>query len=117
MEINTNNTIQGNRPLRFFASMMLIILLIAHLTEAVDLTNFSVLWFIIFMSINALQASFTGFCPMFKDKEGKCVACGVQCSDSETSTENTQNKSSGCCDESGNNHQAECCQSNKDKCK
>lgn len=71
--------IKGNRPLRIFASMMLVLLLVSHFMGQVDLTEVSFLWVMIAMSINALQASFTGFCPMFKNARGECVACGVAC--------------------------------------
>ena len=102
------SVVQGNRPLRIFSGMMLLILIVAHFMGSVDLTTPSVLWIMVLMSINALQASFTGFCPMFKDKEGNCVACGVQCSDSACSdTKDTSKaKNTGCCDgDSG------CCES------
>lgn len=83
--------VKGNRPLRIFAALIFTVLVLAHFLGSVDLTMPSVLWIMVLMSINAFQASFTGFCPMFKDKQGNCVACGVQCS------ETTFTKSS-CCD-------------------
>lgn len=77
--MSSNVVIKGNRPLRIFAGMMLLILLVGHFFDSVNLLEPSVFWLMIAMSVNALQASFTGFCPMFKDKEGNCAACGVQC--------------------------------------
>jgi hypothetical protein len=78
--------IQGNKPLRYLAGMVLLILTLAHFLNTIDLTQPSVLWILVMMGINAFQASFTGFCPMFKNKKGECIACGVQCS-SESSKE------------------------------
>lgn len=103
------SVVQGNRPLRFFSAAMLIILLVAHFMGSINLLEPSVLWIIVVMSLNALQASFTGFCPMFKDKEGNCVACGVQCSDK------AANSSDNCC---SNDKSETCCNSdtgNSDK--
>lgn len=45
------------------------------------------------MSANAIQATFTGFCPMFKNAKGECVACGVVCDAPSCSTEKTEAKS------------------------
>ena len=101
----TASVVQGNRPLRFFAIMMLVVLIVAHFLGSINLLEPSVLWIMILMAANAIQASFTGFCPMFKDKEGNCVACGVQCSTSADSSSN----SSACCDASNTEKNAGCC--------
>ncbi|WP_281357415.1 MTH895/ArsE family thioredoxin-like protein [Thiomicrorhabdus cannonii] len=94
--------VKGNRPLRFFAVMMLVLLAVSHFMGQIDLTKVSFLWLMILMAVNAIQASFTGFCPMFKNARGECVACGVVC-DAESTA-----KSGGCC--SDNNA---CCESEK----
>ncbi|KUJ71462.1 DUF2892 domain-containing protein [Thiomicrospira sp. WB1] len=85
--------VKGNRPLRFFAMAMLALLLVSHGMGQVDLTQLSFLWLMIAMALNAIQATFTGFCPMFKNARGECAACGVVC-DSEAcdSTRMTQEK-------------------------
>lgn len=94
--------IKGNHPLRIFASMMLILLLISHFMGQVDLTQVSFLWVMIAMSLNALQASFTGFCPMFKNAKGECVACGVVCDTPECKPDTHAEKldNTGCCSDS-----------------
>ncbi|WP_321277218.1 DUF2892 domain-containing protein [Thiomicrorhabdus indica] len=89
--------IKGNRPLRIFASMMLILLVISHFMGQVDLTEISFLWVMIAMAINAIQATFTGFCPMFKNGKGECVACGVACDHPESATQTAQQAESSCC--------------------
>ncbi len=91
--------VKGNRPLRIFAALIFTILVLAHFFGSVDLTTPSVLWIMVLMSINAFQASFTGFCPMFKDKRGNCVACGVQCSET-TDTKSSCCDAGGCCGDS-----------------
>ncbi|MDX1351471.1 MAG: DUF2892 domain-containing protein [Thiomicrorhabdus sp.] len=83
-----SSVVKGNRPLRIFASLMLMLLLVAHLMQTINLLEPSILWLMILMAINALQASFTGFCPMFKDKQGNCAACGVQCCDTPEKEQN-----------------------------
>lgn len=93
-----NSFIKGNRPLRIFASMMLVLLLVSHFMGQVDLTEVSFLWVMIAMSINALQASFTGFCPMFKNGKGECVACGVACdAPEEAQSQHSKKSDSACC--------------------
>ncbi|MBN2647964.1 MAG: DUF2892 domain-containing protein [Thiotrichales bacterium] len=89
--------IKGNRPLRFFAMMVLVILLVAHFLKQVNLLELSFLWLIIAMALNAIQASFTGFCPMFKNARGECVACGVACNPSAQTVEKSDSAcGSGC---------------------
>lgn len=94
--------VKGNRPLRFFAVMMLVLLGVAHFMGQVDLTEVSFLWVMVVMAVNAIQASFTGFCPMFKNARGECVACGVVCD-----AESTAKSGAGC----GDNRA--CCESEK----
>lgn len=76
----SNVVIQGNKPLRFLAIMMTIMVLVAHFLGQINLASDWVFWIMLVMCANAIQASFTGFCPMFKNARGECVACGVQCS-------------------------------------
>lgn len=75
----SSSVVRGNRPLRMFAIMVLLVLVVSQLLGQIDLTEVSFLWLLILMALNALQASFTGFCPMFKNAKGECVACGVAC--------------------------------------
>jgi len=85
-------SIKGNKPLRFFAMAMIVLLVVAHFMDQVDLTEVSFLWLMIAMALNAIQASFSGFCPMFKNARGECVACGVVCD-----SDKSQAKDLGCC--------------------
>lgn len=89
-----SSPIKGNKPLRMFASFMLIILIAGHLTDAINLMEMSVFWIMLVMILNALQASFTGFCPMFKNKKGECL-CSA-----------TPDKA---CDSAENNGKKNCC--------
>lgn len=113
------NSIKGNRPLRFFAMMMIMLLIVAHFMGQVDLTEVSFLWLMILMALNAIQASFSGFCPMFKNARGECVACGVVCDPSQAKTESASccgsDASSSCCD-SGDQEktQQDCCSQESD---
>lgn len=99
-----SSVIKGNRPLRIFSGMVLVVLVIAHFMEQIDLTQISFLWLIIVMGINAFQASFTGFCPMFKNANGECVACGVAC-DQPADKNASKASNSGCC----SSEAASCC--------
>jgi hypothetical protein len=80
--------------------MVVVLLIVSHFMGQVDLTQISFLWLIIAMALNAFQASFSGFCPMFKNAKGECVACGVSCSES-----NDKPAESTCCPDSSN----DCC--------
>jgi hypothetical protein len=71
--------VKGNRPLRFFAMMMAFLIVMSHVIGQNDLTENWIFWIMLAMAINAIQATFTGFCPMFKNARGECVACGVSC--------------------------------------
>ncbi|PLA74286.1 DUF2892 domain-containing protein [Hydrogenovibrio sp. SC-1] len=92
----SSSVVKGNRPLRMFAIMVLIVLTVAQILGQIDLTELSFLWLLILMALNALQASFSGFCPMFKNAKGECVACGVACNEPAS-----ENKDGSCCDGGG----------------
>ena len=59
-------------------SFILLSLVLAHLTGAVDLTELSILWFTAFVGANLLQSGLTRLCPLdgilkrFGIKEGCC---------------------------------------------
>lgn len=89
----SSSVVKGNRPLRMFAIMVLLVLAVAQILGQIDLTELSFLWLLILMALNALQASFSGFCPMFKNAKGECVACGVACNEPAS-----ENKNASCCD-------------------
>lgn len=74
-----SSVVKGNRPLRFFAIMMVVLVVVAHFIGQIDLTENWIFWIMLAMAANAIQASFSGFCPMFKNARGECVACGVAC--------------------------------------
>lgn len=71
--------VKANRPLRFFAMAMAALVIVAHFVGQINLTEDWLFWILLAMSANAVQATFTGFCPMFKNAKGECVACGVAC--------------------------------------
>lgn len=71
--------VKANRPLRFFAMAMMSLVIVAHFVGQINLTEDWLFWILLAMSVNAIQATFTGFCPMFKNGKGECVACGVTC--------------------------------------
>lgn len=71
--------VKANRPLRFFAMAMAILVVVAHFVGQIDLTEDWLFWILLAMSANAIQATFTGFCPMVKNGKDECVACGVAC--------------------------------------
>lgn len=112
-----SSVIKGNRPLRIFAGVVLVVLIVSHFMGQVDLTELSFLWLLIAMSINAFQASFTGFCPMFKNENGECVACGVACDST-----SKKNESSSCCSStepdccSDKNSKEACCSESESDC-
>jgi small redox-active disulfide protein 2 len=101
-------SIKGNKPLRFFAIGVLVLLAVSHFMGQIDLTKVSFLWLMILMALNAIQASFSGFCPMFKNARGECVACGVVC---DPQAGESQKPKAGCCDSSSK--QSTCCAAEK----
>ena len=95
----STSVVRGNRPLRMLAIFMAILIVLAHVLGQINLLQDWVFWILLLMSANAIQASFTGFCPMFKNARGECVACGVAC-DTPQKADAKQN----CCDA-----EAQCC--------
>jgi hypothetical protein len=70
---------KGNIMMRLIALMILIPAALAHLSGQIDFTQPTWLWLTMAAGLNALQASFTGWCPattLFgKDKiTGQCCA-------------------------------------------
>ncbi|MCF6254398.1 MAG: DUF2892 domain-containing protein [Thiomicrorhabdus sp.] len=69
---------KSNIMIRLIAIMILVPITLAHFTGQVDLTQPTWLWLTLFAGANALQASFTGFCPATKlfgkkdDTEASC---------------------------------------------
>jgi len=105
-----SSSIKGNRPLRIFSGMVVVLLIVSHFMGQVDLTQISFLWLIIAMALNAFQASFSGFCPMFKNAKGECVACGVSCCESDDKPAESNccsDASSDCCPD--NTKASNCC--------
>jgi hypothetical protein len=83
--------VKGNRPLRSFAVVMAALVIVSHLVGQVDLSEDWLFWIVLAIIANAIQATFTGFCPMFKNGKGECIACGLTCDAPSCQTEN-QNK-------------------------
>ncbi|WP_228766950.1 MTH895/ArsE family thioredoxin-like protein [Thiomicrorhabdus heinhorstiae] len=121
MESNAS-VVKGNRPLRIFASFMVILILVAHFLGQIDLTENWIFWIALAMAANAIQASFTGFCPMFKNARGECVACGVTCCAPEEQTKAAAKSdccgSSDCCSDTSSvdKKSSSCCDSSSDCC-
>lgn len=89
--------IKGNVPLRLLGMMIFVMVGLSHLLGQIDLTQMSFLWVLLLMALNAVQASYTGFCPMIKNKDGECVACGVKCDDRSSETPSDAKGSQACC--------------------
>lgn len=80
---------KSNIIIRLIAIMILVPITLAHFTGQVDLTQPTWLWLTLFAGANALQASFTGFCPatkFIKNKENSCDSekCCESSSDKKT---------------------------------
>ena len=73
-----SSVVKGNRPLRFFAIMMVVLIVVAHFLGQINLTENWIFWIMLAMAANAIQASFSGFCPMFKTRAAN-VLLAVSC--------------------------------------
>lgn len=89
---SSGSVVRGNRPLRMLAIFIATLVIVAHFLGQINLLSDWIFWIVLFMTANAIQASFSGFCPMFKNPRGECIACGVAC-DKPADT----NKDSACC--------------------
>ena len=93
---------KGNVMMRLLSLMIIIPAALAHFTGQVDLSEPSWLWLTIFAGVNALQSTFTGFCPPCK-----FVDCGNgKCSTGSCDTADA--KSDNCCSEADKKND-KCC--------
>lgn len=113
---------KGNIMMRLIALMILVPVALAHLSGQIDLTQPTWLWLTLFAGLNALQSSFTGWCPAacFLGKDKNTGPC---CSSDSTATccepvaktgvdTSSEKSSSGCC---SNNNEKSACGSQKNK--
>jgi len=94
---------KGNIMIRMISLMIIVPMLIAHFVGQINLLEMSWLWLTMFAGLNALQATFTGWCPvsrfMPKDPDtGAC--CAADTSGSCCTPKDSQDKQSksSCCD-------------------
>lgn len=103
---------KGNIMMRLIALMILVPAALAHLSGQIDLAQPTWLWLTLFAGLNALQSTFTGWCPVatlcIKDKNtGQCCASNSTgtCCEPESKAAGTKS-SGGCC--SNNDAQSVC---------
>jgi small redox-active disulfide protein 2 len=127
---SSGSVVRGNRPLRMLAIFIATLVVVAHFLGQINLLSDWIFWIVLFMTANAIQASFSGFCPMFKNPRGECIACGVACDKpaetkkdgacctndqaccSDTSAAGCcEPKKTGCCDETSSKQG--CCDASK----
>lgn len=118
---------KGNIMIRMISLMIIVPILLAHFSGQVDLLKPNWLWLTLFAGLNALQATFTGWCPVsrFLPKDSNTGACcisdttGTCCSTTEESKTEESKTTSACCgdDVSRETKSNECCSDNeKDNC-
>ena len=68
---------KGNIMIRMISIMIIVPILLAHYFGQVDLLKPTWIWLTLFAGANALQSTFTGWCPMgaFLPKDAKTGAC------------------------------------------
>ncbi len=57
---------KGNKMVRLLSLMIIGSIAAAYFTGQVDLTQPTWIWLTLFAGVNALQSTFTGFCPVEK---------------------------------------------------
>ena len=108
---------KGNIMMRLIALMILVPAALAHFTGQIDLTQPTWIWLTLFAGLNALQSTFTGWCPATnifgKDKNtGQCCASDTTGTCCEPAVDTVVNKSAdkpsgGCC--STHDQKPACC--------
>ncbi|WP_084151655.1 MTH895/ArsE family thioredoxin-like protein [Thiomicrorhabdus sp. Milos-T2] len=111
---------KGNIMIRMISLMIIVPILLAHFSGQVDLLKPNWLWLTLFAGLNALQATFTGWCPVsrFLPQDKNTGACcisdttGTCCSTPEESK-----SSSACCgdDVSRETKSNDCCSDSKEE--
>ncbi|MDG6772816.1 MTH895/ArsE family thioredoxin-like protein [Thiomicrorhabdus sp. ZW0627] len=103
---------KGNAMMRLLALMILVPLILAHFTGQVDLTKPTWLWLTLLAGLNALQSTYTGWCPPanFFNKDGK----GASCCTTESSCCGEESKDS-CCSSAPAEKESACCSGDSKK--
>jgi len=105
---------KGNIMIRMISLMIIVPVFLAHFFGQIDLMQPSWIWLTLFAGFNALQATFTGWCPVsrFLPKDPDTGACcvsdttGTCCSGSD---EKSQASTSCCGDEKEATKSTDCC--------
>lgn len=104
---------KGNVMMRLISLMILVPAALAHFTGQVDLSEPSWLWLSIFAGLNALQSTFTGFCPPCKVINCGSGSCSTDsCSPAESQSEccpPKEGNSSSCCSGTDDKKKDKCC--------
>jgi len=111
---------KGNIMIRMISLMIIVPVLLAHFAGQIDLLQPTWLWLTLFAGVNALQATFTGWCPVsrFLPKDPETGACCVSdttgtCCAGEV--KDAKDAGNNCCDDKDKTKESGCCDSQKDK--
>ena len=108
---------KDNIMIRMISLMIIVPVLLAHFAGQIDLLQPTWLWLTLFAGLNALQATFTGWCPVsrFLPKDPKTGACCISDTTGTCCSEESKSSTTQCCDDKDNAKKSGCCDSPKDE--
>jgi len=108
---------KGNIMIRMISLMIIVPVLLAHFSGQIDLLQPTWLWLTLFAGVNALQATFTGWCPVsrFLPKDPETGACCVSDTTGTCCAGESKDVSNNCCDDKDQTKKSGCCDSPKDE--
>lgn len=111
---------KGNVMMRLIALMILVPMALAHFTGQVDLTQPSWLWLTLLAGANALQSTFTGWCPPAKffgnsSSTGSCCTPKSDCCADEKQSSCCSTETKNSCCEGESKSKESCCSDKSDE--
>ena len=108
---------KGNIMIRMISLMIIVPVFLAHFAGQIDLFQPTWLWLTLFAGVNALQATFTGWCPVsrFIQKDPETGACCISDTSGTCCSGDSESSSTKCCDDKENAKPSGCCDSTKEE--
>lgn len=108
---------KGNIMIRMISLMIIVPVVLAHFSGQINLLEPTWIWLTLFAGLNALQATFTGWCPVsrFLPKDPETGACCISDTTGTCCAGETEVVSNQCCEGKDKSKELDCCDTPKAK--
>lgn len=108
---------KGNIMIRMISLMIIVPVVLAHFSGQINLLEPTWIWLTLFAGLNALQATFTGWCPVsrFLPKDPETGACCISDTTGTCCAGETEVVSNQCCEGKDKSKESDCCDTPKAK--